>query len=68
MSQVTKREDSWIDVPAEASNGFTQGPIQLRPGADESKIRLTVTGAFEQEVDIDALEAGVAAIKAEHAR
>jgi len=68
QQRVAKREDSWVEVPAETSEGFSQGPIQLRPGGDESKIRIKIAGSFEQEVEIDDLETGIDEIRKEHAR
>lgn len=65
---VTHREDSWVEIPAERSDGFTDGPLQLRCGGDESKIRIKAHGAVEQEVGIKDLLDGVGLIQKEHDR
>jgi hypothetical protein len=68
MGVVTKKSDAWIEVPAETAAGFDHGPIQLRPGANEEKVRIKILGAEEMEVEIENLEAGVALVKQEHSR
>jgi hypothetical protein len=68
MGVVTKKSDAWIEVPAEIDGGMSQGPLQLRPGADETKVRLKAVGAFEQEVSIADLREGISLVDAEHSR
>jgi len=65
---VTHREDSWVEVAAERPDGFTDGPLQLRCGGDESKIRIKSAGASEQEVGIHDLLDGIGLIQKEHDR
>jgi len=67
---VTAREDRWVEIPAEtADDHWKVGNVELRPGADETRIRLKATsGGYEQEVEIEALERGIALIRKEHER
>lgn len=66
---VAKREDSWVEVPATRDDGFKMGPVQLRVGGDETKIRLRAQeGGVEQEVEIRDLREGISLIEEEHAR
>lgn len=68
MGTVIKKSDAWIEIPAVTEHGFDEGPIQLRPGSDESKVTIKIVGAFAHEVSIKDLELGIDLVKEEHAR
>lgn len=67
-SRVTAKADQWVEIEAEQPDGFRTGPVELRPGADETKIRLHLPGSSEQEIRIYDLREGISQIEKEHAR
>lgn len=67
-SEVAKREDMWIDIPSHTPDGFTADPIQLRPGADESMVRVSLGAAYLPEVRLEDLRDGLKLVEEEHAR
>jgi len=64
---IERRTESWIAVSGETTAG-TETHIELRPGADEGKVRLKSSSLFDTELDIAKLREGLDEIEQEHRR
>jgi len=64
---VERRSESWVAVPGESLSG-SRSDLELRPGADEGKVRVKASALLDSEVEIDKLREGLDEIEREHQR
>lgn len=64
---VELRSENWVAVPGEGLAG-SRSDLELRPGADQGKVRVKSPSVYDSEIDIAQLREGLDKIESEHRR